>query len=47
LCEGHNGSVPTGDIIIFANGNKKNMMIDNLLLSSKRQLAMINIYKLI
>lgn len=42
-----NGSIPEKHSIIFADGNKLNLSIDNLLLVSKAELLMLNRKKLI
>ena len=39
----HNGEIPAGHIVIFADGNKRNFDLDNLVLISRRtSLAMSN-----
>lgn len=45
--EQHNGPVPKGYNIIFGDGNKQNLNIDNLILASKRELLILNRRKLI
>jgi hypothetical protein len=47
LWEKQHGVVPKGHVVIFADGDKQNITIDNLILISNRQLAMINKHKLI
>lgn len=42
-----NGPIPEGHSVIFADGNKLNLSIDNLLLVSKAELLMLNRKKLI
>lgn len=42
-----NGPIPEGHSVIFADGNKLNLDIDNLLLVSKAELLMLNRKKLI
>jgi len=42
-----NGPVPDGHCLIFADGNKLNVSLDNLLLISRRELVMMNKHKLI
>lgn len=42
-----NGPIPEGHSVIFADGNKLNLDIDNLLLVSKAELLMMNRRKLI
>lgn len=37
-----NGPVPTGYVVIFADGNKLNVTLDNLLLISRQELAVMN-----
>jgi hypothetical protein len=37
-----NGKVPKGHAIIFADGNKSNMKLSNLLMVSRRELAVMN-----
>jgi hypothetical protein len=45
--ERHNGPIPKGHVVIFGDGNKLNLNIDNLLLVSNAQLAVLNHKKLI
>jgi len=45
--EAANGPVPKGHVIVFGDGNKQNFNLDNLLLVSRAQLAMLNKYNLI
>ena len=40
--EQHFGKIPDGHTVIFADGNKMNVDIDNLLLVSRKQLLMLN-----
>ena len=47
LWEQVNGAVPKGHIVIFADGDKSNITLDNLLLVSRGQLLMINKFGLI
>jgi hypothetical protein len=47
LWEEVNGAVPTGHVVIFADGNKQNVILDNLLLISRRELAVMNKQRLI
>jgi hypothetical protein len=42
-----NGPVPKGHLIIFADGNKLNMKLDNLLMVSRSELLMMNRLRLI
>jgi hypothetical protein len=42
IWEKANGSVPKGEIIIFADGNKMNFDLENLLMISKRELIIMN-----
>ena len=37
-----NGKIPRGHIVIFADGNKQNFALENLLLISRRELAVMN-----
>ncbi|WP_440894942.1 HNH endonuclease signature motif containing protein [Amphibacillus sp. Q70] len=39
----HGKSIPNGHTVIFADGNKLNMAIDNLVLVSRRQLSQLNL----
>ncbi|GMO33897.1 MAG: HNH endonuclease signature motif containing protein [Termitinemataceae bacterium] len=45
--EKENGKLPKGMIIIFADGNKLNLGLDNFLVISRRELAVMNHLKLI
>lgn len=45
--ENHSGAVPKGHAVIFADGDKRNININNLILVSRRQLLYLNRYKLI
>lgn len=47
IWEKHNGPVPKDFAIIFGNGNKLNLDINNLILVSRQQLAIMNNKKLI
>lgn len=48
LWEKHHGqSIPKGHVVIFGDGNKGNLNIDNLILVSRAQLAILNKYGLI
>lgn len=47
LWESVNGPVPKGYALLFADGDKSNISLDNLLLASNRQRAMLNKHKLI
>jgi hypothetical protein len=40
--EAANGQIPKGRVVLFADGNKSNMNLDNLLLVSHRELAVMN-----
>ena len=40
--EEHNGPVPKGHVVIFGGGNRRNFDINNLILVSRRQLAVLN-----
>jgi hypothetical protein len=40
--EKKNGEVPKGCVVLFSDGNKQNVTPDNLLLVSRRQLAILN-----
>ena len=47
IWEAANGPVPKGHVVIFGDGNKRNFDLDNLVLVSRKQLAMLNKYNLI
>jgi hypothetical protein len=47
IWEKANGKIPRGHVIIFADGNKLNMALDNLLLISRKELAVMNRLRLI
>ena len=47
IWEAANGPVPEGHVIIFGDGNKLNVNLDNLLLVSRAQLVRLNQKKLI
>lgn len=40
--EAEHGPVPAGHVVIFADGNRQNVTLDNLLLLSRRELAVMN-----
>ena len=42
IWEAANGPVPKGHVVIFADGDKSNIVLDNLLLVSRRELAVMN-----
>ena len=42
IWEEHNGPIPKGHVVIFGDGDKRNLDIDNLLLVSRAQLARMN-----
>jgi hypothetical protein len=42
LWEQHNGSVPKGHAVLFGDGNRMNVDIDNLVLVTRAQLAILN-----
>lgn len=45
--EAANGPVPQGHVVIFGDGNKLNLDLNNLILASRKQLVMLNKHKLI
>lgn len=47
IYEKHNGPIPKGYAVIFGNGDRHNLDIDNLILVSRQQLLILNINKLI
>lgn len=47
IWEKHNGPVPKGYAVIFGDGNKNNLELDNLILVSRQQLLILNRNKLI
>lgn len=47
IWEAHNGEIPKGSTVIFADGNKLNFDIQNLLLVTRKQLLTLNRYGLI
>jgi hypothetical protein len=47
IWEAANGPVPKGHVVIFADGNRRNMVLDNLLLISRGELSVMNHLKLI
>jgi hypothetical protein len=42
IWEEANGPVPKGHVLIFADGNQQNVTVENLLLVSRRELAVMN-----
>jgi hypothetical protein len=42
IWEKENGPVPKGHVIIFGDGNRLNLELDNLILVSRKQLAILN-----
>lgn len=42
IWEAAHGLVPKGHVVIFADGNKQNVSLENLLLISRRELAVMN-----
>jgi hypothetical protein len=40
--EKENGPVPKGQVVIFGDGNRRNFELDNLILVSRKQLAILN-----
>jgi hypothetical protein len=42
LWEAANGPIPKGHVVIFADRNQKNVVLDNLLMVSRRELAVMN-----
>jgi hypothetical protein len=40
--EEHNGPVPKGHVVIFGNSNRRNFDLNNLILVSRKQLALLN-----
>jgi hypothetical protein len=47
IWEAAHGKVPKGHVVIFADGNKRNFDLDNLMLVSRRELAVMNTLGLI
>lgn len=47
IWENHNGTIPKGHAIIFGDGNRENLDINNLILVSRQQLLILNRKKLI
>jgi hypothetical protein len=47
IWEEENGPIPKGHVLIFADGNRLNVKLDNLLLVTKTQLSIMNQKKLI
>ena len=45
--EEHNGTIPKGHAVIFGDGDRRNFDINNLILVTKTQLAILNTKKLI
>ena len=46
IWEKANGKVPKGHVVNFADGNKRNFALDNLLLISRKEHGVLNRYKL-
>ena len=46
IWEKENGPVPEGHVVIFADGNKANLRLDNLMVITKAEQAIINRFKL-
>ena len=42
IWEQHNGQIPKGSTVLFGDGDQSNFSIDNLLLATRAQLAMLN-----
>lgn len=42
LWEKHNGPVPLGHVLLFADGNKRNVCLENLMLVTKKQMVRLN-----
>lgn len=42
-----NGPIPNGQVIIFKDGNKRNITVDNLMLVSRHELAILNKKKML
>jgi HNH endonuclease len=42
IWEKEHGVVPTGHVILFGDGNRRNLDIDNLILITRKQLAILN-----
>lgn len=47
IYEKEHGKIPKSHAVIFADGNKSNLDLDNLILVSRKQLALLNKHKLI
>jgi hypothetical protein len=47
IWEKANGKVPRGHVVIFADRNRRNFSLDNLLLISRAELAVMNRFKLV
>jgi hypothetical protein len=47
IWEAAHGKIPRGQVVLFADGNKLNFSLDNLLLVSRRELAVMNSCNLI
>lgn len=45
--EEHNGKIPKGSAVLFADGDKSNLCIENLILVTRKQLSTLNRYNLI
>lgn len=46
IWEEKNGPIPTGDIILFADGNKSNFNLDNLIKVNKKEFLHLNYFRL-
>jgi hypothetical protein len=46
LWEQYHGKIPKGYVLIFKDGNKKNITLDNLALVSRKELLILNDYEL-
>ena len=47
LWEQNNGKIPKGYVLIFKDGNRKNITLDNLALISRKEVLILNDYSLI
>ena len=47
IWEQHNGSIPDGYAVIYGDGDRQNLSIDNLILVTRKQLLILNNNKLI
>ena len=45
LWEYHHGPVPKGNAVVFSDGNKLNIVIENLMLVTKNELLLLNLHK--